>query len=356
VKRIVFLALLAAALVACSHQEASQPGAATTQETGGSAIPKHYRRTYPVALPADLPIVAIVTNTPAGVDTDTAGTTDLGPGTTTIAPSPATPADAMTNPAPVEAAAAADAGSAGTAAPADASVPADNSAATSSASSTPLASTGAPATPAALSELPTTNATPFVAPSAGPPIPVAASPAFNPNQVVVLDTSFGRIVIELDDFAAPKTCANFRKLVSADFYDGTIFHRVIPNFIIQGGDPNTRGADRALYGQGDPGYTLPPEIKLHHDRGAVAMARLPDSVNPQRYSNGSQFYICVAPCPSLDNQYTVFGHVIAGMDVADRISVQPADQRNDPLERITLKATLEPRDRALREDASSGTR
>jgi cyclophilin family peptidyl-prolyl cis-trans isomerase len=129
---------------------------------------------------------------------------------------------------------------------------------------------------------------------------------------------------------------------------------VIPNFIIQGGDPNTRGGDRSRYGQGDPGYTVPPEIKLHHDRGAVAMARLPDSVNPQRYSNGSQFYICVAPAPSLDGQYTVFGHVIAGMDVADRISRQPADKRNDPVERIGMKVTLASRDRALREDAATG--
>jgi peptidyl-prolyl cis-trans isomerase B (cyclophilin B) len=174
------------------------------------------------------------------------------------------------------------------------------------------------------------------------------------DQVVVLETTFGRMVIELDDFAAPKTCANFRHLVNTGFYNGTIFHRVIPQFIIQGGDPNTKLPNRALWGQGDPGYTLPPEIKLHHDRGAVAMARLPDSVNPKRYSNGSQFFICVAPCPSLDNQYTVFAHVIAGLDVADRIAAAPADSRRDPLEQIPMKVAFEPRDRALRESAATG--
>jgi len=171
---------------------------------------------------------------------------------------------------------------------------------------------------------------------------------------VVINTTFGRMIIELDDFAAPKTCDNFRKLVAAGFYNGTIFHRVISQFIIQGGDPNTRSQNRALYGKGDPGYTLPPEIKLHHDQGAVAMARLPDAVNSQRYSNGSQFYICVEACPSLDGQYTVFGHVIQGLDVAERIAAAPADRRNDPLERIDMKASLEPRDRALRENAATG--
>jgi cyclophilin family peptidyl-prolyl cis-trans isomerase len=174
------------------------------------------------------------------------------------------------------------------------------------------------------------------------------------DQVVVLETTFGRMVIELDDFAAPKTCANFRHLVNTGFYNNTLFHRVIPQFIIQGGDPNTKSPNRATYGLGDPGYTLPPEIKLHHDRGAVAMARLPDSVNPKRYSNGSQFYICVAACPSLDDQYTVFAHVIAGLDVADRIATAPVDRRSDPIERIAMEAAFEPRDRALRESAATG--
>jgi peptidyl-prolyl cis-trans isomerase B (cyclophilin B) len=156
-------------------------------------------------------------------------------------------------------------------------------------------------------------------------------------------------VIELDDVDAPKTCGNFRKLVSDGFYNHTAFHRAIPHFIVQGGDPNSKSDNRATYGQGGPGYTVPAEIKLRHDSGAVAMARLPDSVNPDRDSNGSQFYICVASCPSLDNQYTVFGHVIKGLDVADKIANQPRDPRDNPLDKIEMEARLEPRDKAMEE-------
>lgn len=167
--------------------------------------------------------------------------------------------------------------------------------------------------------------------------------------MVVLQTTLGKMVLQLDDFAAPKTCANFRNLVSTGFYNGTIFHRVIPHFVIQGGDPNSKTDNRASYGQGDPGYTLPAEIKLSHDRGAVAMARLPDTVNPRQDSNGSQFYICVEACPSLDDQYTVFAHVIRGMDVAERIAAVPRDNRDDPLVRIVMDARLEPKDQAMQE-------
>lgn len=173
------------------------------------------------------------------------------------------------------------------------------------------------------------------------------------DQVVVLTTSFGKIVIELDNAAAPITCENFRKLVSDGFYNRTTFHRVIPDFIIQGGDPNSLGSDRSKYGLGGPTYKLPAEIKLSHDVGAVAMARLPDSVNPQRKSNGSQFYICLAACPSLDAKYTVFGHVIKGMDVADKIASQPRDSRDNPLDRIEMQATLEPKNKALANDGDS---
>jgi peptidyl-prolyl cis-trans isomerase B (cyclophilin B) len=186
-----------------------------------------------------------------------------------------------------------------------------------------------------------------------PPVTISTPPAPAPDdagveqQVVVLDTSMGRIVIELDPDAAPRTCENFVKLVSNGFYNHTAFHRVIPNFIIQGGDPNSKSNDRSTYGKGDPGYTLPAEIKLKHDLGAVAMARLPDSVNPQRDSNGSQFYICVAPCPSLDDNYTVFGHVIKGLDIVANIANQPRDPHDNPLSRIEMQASLEPKDKAL---------
>jgi cyclophilin family peptidyl-prolyl cis-trans isomerase len=212
--------------------------------------------------------------------------------------------------------------------------------------STPIATT--PDVRSTDSTIPTnvvTTAVPITDSSAPAPVDTSAGNV----QVVVLQTTFGRMVLQLDDFAAPKTCANFRSLVSTGFYNGTIFHRVIPHFVIQGGDPNSKTENRATYGQGDPGYTLPPEIKLSHDRGAVAMARLPDTVNPQRDSNGSQFYICVEACPSLDDQYTVFAHVIQGMDVAERIAGVPHDNRDDPLVRIAMDARLEPKDQALRE-------
>jgi cyclophilin family peptidyl-prolyl cis-trans isomerase len=170
------------------------------------------------------------------------------------------------------------------------------------------------------------------------------------REVVVLETSLGHIVIELDDIAAPRTCGNFRKLVSNGFYNHTVFHRVIPSFMIQGGDPNSKSEDRRSYGLGDPGYTLPAEIKLKHTAGAVAMARLPDAANPERESNGSQFYICVEACPSLDDQYTVFGHVIRGMDTVAKISKQPRDKSDDPLDRIEMRATLETKQQALAEN------
>jgi peptidyl-prolyl cis-trans isomerase B (cyclophilin B) len=185
-----------------------------------------------------------------------------------------------------------------------------------------------------------------------PPTPAPDDVSASPDQVVVLQTSFGQIVIQLDNFAAPKTCDNFRKLVSDGFYSHTVFHRVIPNFIIQGGDPNSKSDNRNSYGQGGPNYTVPAEIKLKHDRGAVAMARLPDSINPQRESNGSQFYICAAPCPSLDDQYTVFGHVIKGMDVVAKIANQPRDKRDDPLSRIEMEVSLESKGKALEDNSS----
>ena len=176
-----------------------------------------------------------------------------------------------------------------------------------------------------------------------------ASPAADQSKLIVIQTSQGRIVMELDDFAAPKTCKNFRQLVADGFYNNTVFHRVIPNFIIQGGDPNSKSSatSRDTYGLGGPGYTIPAEINLKHDRGAVAMARLPDSVNPNRDSNGSQFYICLAPAPSLDDQYTVFGHVVQGMDVADKISESPRDGRDNPLSRVEMNVSLQSKEQAL---------
>jgi peptidylprolyl isomerase/peptidyl-prolyl cis-trans isomerase B (cyclophilin B) len=195
----------------------------------------------------------------------------------------------------------------------------------------------------------TASATPGLVGAASAPMPASVVDSPDNSEVAVIETSLGRIIIELDDFAAPKTCKNFRQLIADGFYNNTVFHRVIPNFIIQGGDPKSKSSasDRNSYGLGSPGYTIPPEIALKHDRGAVAMARLPDSLNPKRESNGSQFYICLAPCPSLDDQYTVFGHVIQGLDVAEKIAAQPRDARDNPLQRIEMTVTLQPKDQAM---------
>ncbi len=180
--------------------------------------------------------------------------------------------------------------------------------------------------------------------------PAAAQPAAGP-QVAVLETVLGNIVIKFADRDAPKTVANFKKLVKQGFYDGTCFHRVIPGFMIQGGDPNSRDTDPGNDGMGGPGYTVPAEIKLKHVRGAVATARQGDQMNPARASSGSQFFIDVAPQPSLDQGgYTVFGRVIQGMDVVDKIvalGADPATPRgpagpNPGKKALVRKATLEP--------------
>jgi len=155
-------------------------------------------------------------------------------------------------------------------------------------------------------------------------------------QVAVLETAQGTIVIKFREDAAPKTCANFKQLVKAGFYDGTYFHRVIPRFMIQGGDPNTKNADPGDDGQGGPNYTVPAEIKLKHLRGSVATARTGDAVNPKRDSSGSQFFIDVADQPSLDaGGYTVFGEVISGMETVDKI----VNLASDP---TTLKSAMGP--------------
>jgi len=163
------------------------------------------------------------------------------------------------------------------------------------------------------------------------------------EDIITLVTDDGVIVIKLDFVNCPKHAENFKKLVKEGFYDGTTFHRVIPGFMIQGGDPNSKNADdRASHGIGGPGYTLPAEIKNKHTLGAVAAARLSDSANPKRDSSGSQFYIVVdeMQCRQLDGGYTVFGQVIEGMDVADKIVAKPRDPRDNPKTPVTMKAKL----------------
>ncbi len=160
----------------------------------------------------------------------------------------------------------------------------------------------------------------------------------NPQKgFVVIETSLGNITIQLNDAAAPKHSANFRKLAKEGFYDSTTFHRVIPGFMIQGGDPNSKNADKNTHGMGGPEYRIDAEIGLTHERGVIAAARQGDQINPQRMSNGSQFYITVADAKFLDGQYSVFGKVVEGMDVADKIVAAPRDPRDNPLEKIMIK-------------------
>jgi cyclophilin family peptidyl-prolyl cis-trans isomerase len=136
------------------------------------------------------------------------------------------------------------------------------------------------------------------------------------DEVGVIETDFGRIVLELFPSVAPEHCRNFKKLAKVGFYNGVTFHRVVPGFMIQGGDILSRDADRSNDGTGDPGYTLPAEFSdLPHERGTLSMARKGYSVN----TAGSQFFICVAPAPQLNRQYTVFGRVLEGMEVVDQI-------------------------------------
>ncbi|NOX98303.1 MAG: peptidylprolyl isomerase [Verrucomicrobia bacterium] len=147
------------------------------------------------------------------------------------------------------------------------------------------------------------------------------------------------VVIELDETNAPKTSANFKKLASQGFYHGIAFHRVIPNYIVQAGDPLTKDASqRHLWGTGGAGYTIPAEIGMPHERGSIAMARLGDSVNPNKASSGSQFYIALVKLPKLDRKYTVFGKVISGLEYLDQIAASPTDSNNNPGERVEIVA------------------
>ncbi len=149
----------------------------------------------------------------------------------------------------------------------------------------------------------------------------------------IVTTKFGEMELVFFPQLAPKHVESFLKLAKKGFYNGTIFHRVIPGFMIQGGDPNTKDpSKRDGYGMGGPGYTLPAEFnRIPHERGIVSAAR---SADPD--SAGSQFFIMVGKAPSLDNQYTVFGEVVKGMEVADKIVNQPRDRRDNPLQRIEI--------------------
>jgi cyclophilin family peptidyl-prolyl cis-trans isomerase len=147
-----------------------------------------------------------------------------------------------------------------------------------------------------------------------------------------------RIVMELREDAAPQTVANFKELVRRRFYDGLSFHRLFAHRLVQTGDPRSRHGESNLSGTGGPGYTIPSEIRLKPDLGAVVASRLPDSINPTRASNGSQFFICLQPMPALNGQYTVFGKVTEGLDLLDAISGIPVDSNDFPLQRVVIKS------------------
>jgi len=152
----------------------------------------------------------------------------------------------------------------------------------------------------------------------------------------VIETKYGDIEIKFFPDVAPKHVENFTTLAKQGFYDGTIFHRVIPGFMIQGGDPNTKGPDKATYGMGGPGHHVKAEFNdIPHKRGIVSMARAqsPDSA-------GSQFFIVVKDSNFLDGQYTVFGEVVKGMDAVDAIVNLPRNSRDLPNERVEMKVKV----------------
>ncbi len=159
-----------------------------------------------------------------------------------------------------------------------------------------------------------------------------------PAPRAIIETRFGEIELELLSDVAPGHVKNFTDLAKKGFYDGTTFHRVIPGFMIQGGDPNTRDAkgSRDRHGTGGPGYNIKAEFnETPHKRGVLSMARAqsPDSA-------GCQFFIVVKDSGFLDRQYTAFGRVTRGIEVADQVVNAPRDARDNPLERIEMKVRV----------------
>lgn len=148
----------------------------------------------------------------------------------------------------------------------------------------------------------------------------------------IIETNLGKITFKLLPELAPETVRNFENLAKSGFYNGTLFHRVIPGFMIQGGDPNTKGGDKSTWGTGGPGHTIKAEFSSRsHLRGIVSMAR---AMDPD--SAGSQFFIVTSDSTFLDKQYTVFGEVLEGMDVADKIVNLPRDNNDCPLQEAKM--------------------
>jgi peptidyl-prolyl cis-trans isomerase B (cyclophilin B) len=166
------------------------------------------------------------------------------------------------------------------------------------------------------------------------------TPMSTSNEVAVIKTNEGEMVVQFWTDAAPNTIENFKKLARQRFYDGTIFHRIVKDFMIQGGDPNSKDpAKENSYGQGGPDYKIKAEFNDHpHDRGVLSMARASD---PD--SAGSQFFICLAPVHRLDHQYTTFGKLIKGDDVLEKIGNTPVERNaqgepSKPTKRVVIES------------------
>ena len=152
----------------------------------------------------------------------------------------------------------------------------------------------------------------------------------------IIETKLGNIELRFFPDVAPGHVKNFVDLAKVGFYDGTTFHRVIPGFMIQGGDPNSKDHDKSRHGMGGPGHTVKAEFnEKPHKRGTLSMAR---SAHPD--SAGSQFFICVADAAFLDRQYTVFGEAVSGLEVIDAIVNQPRDPMDNPLERVEMTVKI----------------
>ena len=163
------------------------------------------------------------------------------------------------------------------------------------------------------------------------------------NPKVVISTKFGDITIRFYTDMAPIHVKNFLSLAKIGFYDGTTFHRVVPGFIIQGGDPFSKEQDRSMHGQGGPGFTLNPEPSDQpHRRGIVSMAKVPRNEDRTRdvSDNGSQFFICVEDNSSLDRTYSAFAKVMKGMDVIDKIVALPRDENDNPHDSVPMTVTV----------------
>lgn len=155
---------------------------------------------------------------------------------------------------------------------------------------------------------------------------------------VAIQTRLGNITIRFFPDIAPNHVYSFIELARSGFYNDTIFHRIIPGFVIQGGDPGSKSLDRSKHGTGGPGYRLKAEFSsIAHKRGILSMAR---SSHPD--SAGSQFFICVADAPFLNDKYTVFGEVTEGLDVVDKIAALPRDSRDNPLDRVEMQVKINP--------------